>query len=454
MPRDSNGVYSLPVGNPVATLTVISSNWANTTLSDLSTAMTDSLSRSGEGSMLAGLKLFDGTIGAPGMTWGTETTSGFYRAGAGDFRFAIGGVDVWTIVAGGLSFGLANGSAASPSLFFTSDTDTGIYRAAANQIGLSAGGAGRVTVSATSMQFAAGFFIGGEDGTAAAPFYAFNSDPNTGMYRFGADVIGFTVNGAATLTLAPAGSTFQAPVLGQVGSGANPTFSFATDPNTGMYLAGADILALGAGNANQVRITTTFTGFSLPVRVADGAVGTPSFSFESDTDVGIYRIGANNFAMVANGAIKFQVAATFVESDVVHYFVDGTAGAPGLSFASDTNTGIYRVGADYMGFTAGGSFVFTARNTAGSRQIQATDGGAPAPVYSFDSDPDTGIYWGGVNTGALAAGGVASALWDDSTTGGDTRFWVYSVSSGTLRRVLTGAADSGGAGFRMLRIVN
>jgi len=94
MPRAADGTYSLPAGNPVVTLTVISSSWANSTLSDLSTAMTGSLARNGDGGMLAGLALFDGLIGAPGLTWGTESTSGLYRAGAGDFRWSVSAADV------------------------------------------------------------------------------------------------------------------------------------------------------------------------------------------------------------------------------------------------------------------------------------------------------------------------------------------------------------------------
>ncbi len=94
MPRDSNGAYSLPTGNPVTTLTVISSTWANTTLSDISTALTESLDRSGQGAMLAGLKLFDGIIGAPGLTWGTETNSGLFRNAAGDFRYSISATEL------------------------------------------------------------------------------------------------------------------------------------------------------------------------------------------------------------------------------------------------------------------------------------------------------------------------------------------------------------------------
>lgn len=93
MSRNSSGTYTLPGGNPVVTGTVISSSWANTTLSDIANALTDSLSRSGQGGMTAPLALDDGTLALPGLTWGTEQNSGLYRAGAGDFRYSIGATD-------------------------------------------------------------------------------------------------------------------------------------------------------------------------------------------------------------------------------------------------------------------------------------------------------------------------------------------------------------------------
>jgi hypothetical protein len=43
MPRDGNGVYSLPPGNPVVSGTVIDPVWANTTLNDIAAALTDSV---------------------------------------------------------------------------------------------------------------------------------------------------------------------------------------------------------------------------------------------------------------------------------------------------------------------------------------------------------------------------------------------------------------------------
>ncbi len=43
---------------------------------------------------------------------------------------------------------------------------------------------------------------------------------------------------------------------------------------------------------------------------------------------------------------------------------------------------------------------------------------------------------------------------DHSTTAGDTRLLLWDVTAGSLRRVTIGANDSGGAGYRVLRIPN
>lgn len=48
MSRNGSGTYSLPAGNPVVTGTTISSTWANNTLTDIATALTQSLARDGQ----------------------------------------------------------------------------------------------------------------------------------------------------------------------------------------------------------------------------------------------------------------------------------------------------------------------------------------------------------------------------------------------------------------------
>jgi hypothetical protein len=57
MSRNGAGVYSLASGNPVVTGTTISSTWANTTLSDLATAMTASIANDGQTPILANLPM-------------------------------------------------------------------------------------------------------------------------------------------------------------------------------------------------------------------------------------------------------------------------------------------------------------------------------------------------------------------------------------------------------------
>lgn len=92
--RNSGGTYSLPSGNPVVTGTTITSTWANNTLSDIGTEITNSLDRQGRGSMSAPLKLTNGTVAAPALTFASETGSGLYRVGAGDWRQTVLGTAV------------------------------------------------------------------------------------------------------------------------------------------------------------------------------------------------------------------------------------------------------------------------------------------------------------------------------------------------------------------------
>lgn len=48
MSRNGNGTYNLPAGNPVSSGSVITSTWANTTLSDIATALTGSIAADGQ----------------------------------------------------------------------------------------------------------------------------------------------------------------------------------------------------------------------------------------------------------------------------------------------------------------------------------------------------------------------------------------------------------------------
>lgn len=72
MPRNGSGTYTLPSGNPVVTGTTISSTWANTTLSDIGTGLTNSIAKDGQTTPTANLPM--GGFKHSNVGAGTATT--------------------------------------------------------------------------------------------------------------------------------------------------------------------------------------------------------------------------------------------------------------------------------------------------------------------------------------------------------------------------------------------
>ena len=72
MSRNGTGTYTLPAGNPVVTGTTISSTWANNTLSDIATALTQSLAKDGQTVPTANIPM--GSFKLTGL--GAPTTAG------------------------------------------------------------------------------------------------------------------------------------------------------------------------------------------------------------------------------------------------------------------------------------------------------------------------------------------------------------------------------------------
>lgn len=76
MPRNGSGTFTLDE-YPVDSGTTIESAWANEMMLDLMAGLTDSLSRSGLGGMLAPFANASGTVTDPGITWAADGNSGW-----------------------------------------------------------------------------------------------------------------------------------------------------------------------------------------------------------------------------------------------------------------------------------------------------------------------------------------------------------------------------------------
>lgn len=153
----------------------------------------------------------------------------------------------WHVVSraqtGGDSLKIANGTALLPSLAFNSDPDTGVYRVSANTLGISTGGVLALTVGSAGQLTPVGVVLGA-NGTAGAPSFSFASDPDTGVFRAAANELGFTAGGTQQFSMVGA-QLFPA----NAGTASVPSYAMQGDVNTGIYGVGADILGIATGGA-------------------------------------------------------------------------------------------------------------------------------------------------------------------------------------------------------------
>jgi len=129
MPRNSFGVYSLPSGNPVVADTIIeASGWANPTLDDIGSEITGSLPRNGTAGMTAALKIADGSVSAPGLSFTAAANTGMWR-NSSNIAWSIAGTKKLELSATSLDV-TGNFSVSGTTSFTGSVTFTGTIAAA------------------------------------------------------------------------------------------------------------------------------------------------------------------------------------------------------------------------------------------------------------------------------------------------------------------------------------
>lgn len=259
-------------------------------------------------------------------------------------------------------------------------------------------------------------------GTVSAPGYAFSSDLDCGLYRIGANNIGLAVNGGLVLDIATTGASItgtitpSGQIVGSAGSVSAPSYSFTSDLNTGIYWIGADNIGVAVGGTKILDVASTglsVTGTLTPsgqIVSAAGTVGAPGVSFASDLDCGLYRIGANNIGAAVNGAKVLDIATTglAVTGSLTSTSSLGYATGAGGTVTQATNksTGVTintltgQITTNNATLNAGAEVAFTVTNSA----VAATD----VVIANIASGATAASYDVGVT--AVSAGSFAMTL--------------------------------------------
>lgn len=234
----STGTYTLPTNSfaqPV-TGTTISPTDATTTFTDWTTEFTDSLSRSGYGAMLAGLKGYDGTVSLPGYTFGSDLDTGFYRIGANNIGLSLGGSKIvdWSSTTVAVTAGTTL-TATSPN--FTTPI-LGVAAATSAAVGGATIGSNALAVTGTSL---------------------FNSAVTIGAaLTYGGVTLSNAVTGTGNMVLATT-PTLTTPNIGVA---------------TGTSLAASGVLSTGANSGTNGQLTLNGSTSGSVTLKAAAAAGT------------------------------------------------------------------------------------------------------------------------------------------------------------------------------------
>ncbi len=300
--RNGGGTYTLPAGNPVVTGTTITVQWANSTMPDIGTELSDSLSRSGKGGMLSQLALVNGTVLVPSLSWSSQTNTGLYRATTSDIRFSLAGADAFRITT---TANFLYGPGASPSLTgtyvgvglvsgaATASSSQGCTNCGIIGVGGASGGQGIFGLSGASSASAAiqgnslgtgtavtGLALGtsgaGVSGSGAGSSPGGNftggGTNGTGVSGTGGATNGVGVTGQGTGTAAggsfTGGGTNGTGVLGTgIGNAAGGDFTSASGPAVVTRTGGLQIGPTGTSISASYRGTVSWS----PAAIAQGA---------------------------------------------------------------------------------------------------------------------------------------------------------------------------------------
>lgn len=153
------------------------------------------------------------------------------------------------------------------------------------------------------------------------------------------------------------------------------------------------------GAQNFSSVTTAFVDAGV-VWLGDGTESVPAMSFSSDPDTGLYWLSANSVCATTGANVRGcydSAGLTLYNSGIFKGTAvsngAGTAASPSYTFTTDTNTGLYSVDADQLGVSTAGVRSFKFSQTAGK-----LEGVSAAPVLDLNTSAGACLSYGSTSS--------------------------------------------------------
>ena len=328
------------------------------------------------------IRVFDGTVNtAPAIAFderGTGATGIIRPTGAegnGQLNLISSGAvsAKWGVTETSSESGIVSGgtgSAALPTFTFNNpaDKDTGMFRVAANELGFAVGGNLEAHLTRDKLQLFGGFYT-----TFGEPVYSLTAGTDITITETGVGT--FTIDSTASVSASTPGFygitakhtddsvTFSG--LEVLAFNVNDFYLTQNDPNTDEVIINLRD-EIPAGTSGQIQFNNNgalggATNFEYDVAndkvlIPDGdSSADPGIAFIGETNTG-FSLAASSVVIIGGGALAAQLSpseARLVGN--VRHAGTSSASTPSYAFSNDSDTGMFRVAANELGFAVGGN---------------------------------------------------------------------------------------------------
>jgi hypothetical protein len=360
-----------------------------------------------------------GTAGAPHYTYSDDRTTGIFMPSAGNVAIASAGVERARFDLSGLQITSGRirnqaGTVSAPSYTFVNDLSMGLYDPATNVLGVVTSGLERIRVaangnvgigltnpqaaldvsSATSGTVIRGFSsshsalqIANNTNTveltaigvanqystrAAVGDIVLRSSNGTGKIIVSAGPIGSWSNGifvtptgnvgigtdVPSVALEVAGDVSANTYNGPGGTAGAPHYTSSEDRTTGMFMpaSGREVAFTSAGTERGRFDLSGLRISSGRIRVPDGSAANPAYTFNGDSNTGVYINSVGNIGITTSGVERVRTdldGLRMINGTIRN--VAGTVSAPSYTFFNDLSMGLYDPDSNILGFVTAGA---------------------------------------------------------------------------------------------------